>query len=54
MFVAFLVLAPGRFDHVGVDRALREPFRVADLRGFALEDFDEVAADDLALLLRDR
>ena len=44
-------LAAGRFDHVGVDRALRQPFGVGALLGFGLEDFDELAADDLALLL---
>src|SRR5215471_10081804 len=40
-----------RFDHVGIDRALREPANIFELRGLALEDLDEHAADDLALLL---
>ena len=41
-------------DHVGIDRALREPAHVFELRGLALEHLDEHAADDLALLLRVR
>ena len=49
-----LGLGAGRLDHVGIDRALREPLRVRDLRRLALEHLDEQPADDLALLLRDR
>jgi hypothetical protein len=47
-----LGLRAGRFDHVGVDRALRQPFGVAELGGLGLEHLDELATDDLALLLR--
>ena len=46
-----LGLRAGRLDHVRIDRALREPLRVVDLRRLALEHFDEQPADDLALLL---
>src|SRR5690606_42022761 len=42
-------LAAGRLDHVGVDRALRQPFGVGELAGFLIEDLDEQVADDLAL-----
>ena len=38
-------------DHVRVERALHEPLDVLDLRGVLVEDLDELAADDLALLL---
>ena len=39
-------------DHVGIERALRQKFRAADLFRFALEHIDEELADGLALLLR--
>ena len=39
------------FDAVGVDGSLCEPACAFDLACFLVEDFDEVAADDLALLL---
>lgn len=42
-------LGAGRFDDVGVDGALRQPFGALQLAGFVLKDFDEFAADDLAL-----
>ena len=51
--VALLALA-GAFDHVRIDRALRQPFGVLELAGFGLEHFDEFAADDLALVLPGR
>ena len=38
-------------DHVGIERALREELRAADLLRLRLERLDEQAADDLALLL---
>ena len=38
-------------DAVGIDRALSEPLRTRLLLGLGIEDLDEVAADDLALLL---
>ena len=38
-------------DAVGIDRALGEPLRTRLLLGLGIEDLDEVAADDLALLL---
>ena len=45
-----LARGPGRgLDHVWIDRALGEPARVVDLRGFALEDVHERGADGLAL-----
>jgi hypothetical protein len=34
-----------RFDDVGIERALRQEFRAADLLGFLLEDVDEQRAD---------
>ncbi len=49
-----LAFRPARFDHVGIERALREEARcfAVDLNGvrFALEQADELLADDLALL----
>ena len=36
-------------DHVGIERALGEELRVADLLRVLLEDLDEQAADGLAL-----
>jgi hypothetical protein len=41
----------GGFDHVGVDRSLRQPAGVAELAGLGLENLDKLAADDLAFLL---
>ncbi len=41
-----------RLDHVGVERPLHEPADVAEPARLLLEDADELAADDLALLLR--
>ena len=48
----FFVLGAGRFDYVRIDGALGQPFGVLDFRRLALEDFDELLADDLALDLR--
>src|SRR5690606_40152494 len=45
-------LAAGRFDHVGIDRALRQPLHVVEPGGLLVEDFDEQVADDLALGFR--
>ncbi len=39
-------------DHVGIERALRQEFRAADLLRLRLEHVDEQLADDLALCLR--
>jgi hypothetical protein len=39
-----------RFDHVGIERALREEVGAADLLGLGLEHVDEGLADELALL----
>ena len=39
-------------DAVGVDGALGQPLGISNLLGFGIEHLDEVAADDLALLLR--
>ncbi|ENO87654.1 cytosine deaminase [Thauera linaloolentis 47Lol = DSM 12138] len=50
--VRLLVLGAAGLDHVGVDGALRQPLCVRELPGFGLEDLDELAADDLALLFR--
>ena len=41
--------AAARLDDVGVQRALDEELRVADLGRLLLEDADELGADDLAL-----
>jgi folate-dependent tRNA-U54 methylase TrmFO/GidA len=38
-------------DDVGIERALREKVRAADLLRFGLEHVDELRADELALLL---
>ena len=38
------------FDHVGIERALGEEFRAADLVALVVEHVDEGGADDLALL----
>src|SRR5712692_10069072 len=43
-----------RFDHVGIERSLREVPRVGNRFRFLLEDFDEGSADDAALLFRVR
>ena len=43
--------AAAGLDDVGVQRALHEEARVADLRRLLLEDADELGADDLALAL---
>ena len=48
----FLRLGSGRFDHVGIDRSLREPSGAGDFLRLGLEDVHELAPDDLALLLR--
>ena len=45
-------LGAARLDHVAVQRPLHEPLDVAELPRLLLEDADELAADDLALLLR--
>jgi hypothetical protein len=49
--VRIAVLGGRRLDHVGIDRALRQPLHALDLRGLAVEDLDEGAPDDLALAL---
>ena len=49
--VRFAGLGARRLDDVWIDRALCEPFDVLELRRFSLENVDEQAADDLALLL---
>ncbi len=41
-------------DHVGVDRALRQPAHVGELLRLLVEHLHEVAADDLALCARGR
>ncbi len=45
-------LGAARLDHVGVERPLHEPADVAEPPRLLLEDADELAADDLPLLLR--
>src|SRR5437763_576987 len=45
-------LGAARLDHVGVERTLHEPADVAELPRLLLEEADELAADDLPLLLR--
>ena len=40
------------FDHVGIERALREEIGAAELLGFLLKDLDEQPADGLALVFR--
>ena len=42
-------LAAGGFDHVRIDRALREEVDVLELGGLLVEHLDEQPADDLAL-----
>ncbi len=42
----------GRFDHVRIDRALRQPLDALELVRLFVEHLDELAADDLALLFR--
>src|SRR4029453_16309039 len=41
-----------RFDHVWIERSLRQELDVAQLGGFGFEHIDERGADDLALGLR--
>ena len=43
-------LSASGFDHVGVNRALREPVNAFEFVRFLIEDIDEQAADDLALI----
>ena len=50
--VRLVAFRGGRLDDVGIDRALREPADLAQLRRFALEHLDEEPPDDLALALR--
>src|SRR5690606_36340179 len=50
--VGLAALSTGRFDDVRVDGALGEELDVVQLAGLGIEDVDEGAADDLALLLR--
>ena len=45
-------LAAGRFDHVRIDGALRQPLHVRQLGRLLFEDLHEQAADDLALGFR--
>ena len=52
LIVAATPSRPARLDHVGVERPLHEPAHVAELPCLLLEDADELAADDLALVLR--
>ena len=40
-----------RLDTVGIDRALSQPFGIGNLLGLGIEYLDEVATDDLSLLL---
>ncbi len=42
---------PGRFDDVGINRALRQPSDVLEPARFTLENVNELAADDLTFLL---
>jgi len=42
--LALLALA-GRFDHVRVDGALRQPLRIGQLVGFLLEHLENLATD---------
>ena len=44
-------LGAGGFDHVRIDGALRQPFRVLEFGGLFLEHLDEQIADGLALAL---
>ena len=48
--VGFAGLRTRRFDHVGINGALRQPLGIPQLGRLFLEDFDEQPADDLALL----
>jgi hypothetical protein len=47
--VRLLGLGPGRFDHIRIDGALRQPLHVGQLGCLPLEHVDEQPADDLAL-----
>ena len=40
-----------RLDAVGINSALSQPLGILDLLGFSVEYLDEVASDDLTLLL---
>ena len=54
MTLALPLFGPGGLDHIGVDGPLGQPTDVGELLGLRIEDVDEGAADDLALLLRVR
>jgi len=45
-------LGASRFDDIRVDRALRQPLDAVQLVRFLVEDFNKLAADDLAFLFR--
>ncbi len=45
-------LGAGRFDNVGIDRALRQPLDALELVRLLVEHLDEIAADDLAFFFR--
>ena len=49
---ALPVLLPADSITSGIDRALRQPFRIGQLARFLVEDLDEQVADDLALGFR--
>ena len=40
-----------RLDSVGINGTLGQPLRILDLLGFSIEHLDEVASNDLTLLL---
>ena len=42
----------GRFDHIRIQRSLRQEVDVPETRGLGFEDGDELAANDTPLLLR--
>ena len=51
-FIGLVAVRRGRFDHIRVNRALHQEFWLANGFGLALEDADELLADDFALFLR--
>ena len=48
--MGFFGFRAGGFNHVGVNRALRQPFGIGEFFLFSVKYFDKLCADDFALL----
>ena len=50
--VRLLGFPAGGFNHVGINRALRQPFGIVDFCRFTLKSLDKLTPDDLAFGFR--